>query len=301
MSDETPTPPPSYPPPVDRLLTEGDARPTMGAWPDYRQYSLGPEHIPDLIRMATDPALNWANDDTLEVWAPVHAWRALGQLRAVEAVEPLLTLHDEQDDSDWVLEELPEVYGLIGPPAIPALAAYLADDEYGAWARVAAASGLEKIGQQHPAAREASVAALSQVLEQYADNDEILNGALISNLIHLKAVEAAPIMERAFAADSVDELYVGDWEDVQVALGLLEERLTPPPVRSLLPGFGARAPVRILSRSQAERPLTLDDDEDEIDALPPPVAGPARPKDARKAKTKRKIAAQSRRQNKKRK
>src|SRR5579864_7878643 len=48
----------------------------------------------------------------------VHAWRALGQLRAVEAVEPLLELFDRLEDDDWVHEELPAVFGLIGPARI---------------------------------------------------------------------------------------------------------------------------------------------------------------------------------------
>lgn len=49
------------------------------------------------------------------------------------------------------------------------------------------------------------------------------------NLTDLKAVEAASIMEEAFAADTVDLSIQGDWEDTQIRLGLLHERLTPKP------------------------------------------------------------------------
>ncbi len=119
----------AYPPPVDRLLTLGDAR-GQREWHDYRQYGLDREHVPDLIRMATDPDLNWADPDSAEVWAPLHAWRALGQLRAAEAVGPLLGLLEELEDSDWFNEDLPEVFGLIGPVAIPALIAHLADQQH---------------------------------------------------------------------------------------------------------------------------------------------------------------------------
>ena len=51
---------PSYPPPVDKLLTLGDGREVAGTrnqWSTYLELGLGPEHIPDLIRMATDEAL----------------------------------------------------------------------------------------------------------------------------------------------------------------------------------------------------------------------------------------------------
>ncbi|MBD2096750.1 hypothetical protein H6F90_16730 [Trichocoleus sp. FACHB-591] len=44
-----------YAPPVDRLLTFGDCRDSIADWPDYlKALELGPEHIPDLIRMAAD-------------------------------------------------------------------------------------------------------------------------------------------------------------------------------------------------------------------------------------------------------
>ena len=97
-----------YQPPVERLLTYGESdRIRPDDWPDYPELGLGPEHVPDLIQMATDEALNEADAESTEVWAPLHAWRALGQLRAVEAVEPLLELFDRLEEDDWVHEELP--------------------------------------------------------------------------------------------------------------------------------------------------------------------------------------------------
>jgi hypothetical protein len=42
----------NYPPPLDQLHTLGDARLTMGQWPDHCTYGLGSEHIPDLCHMA---------------------------------------------------------------------------------------------------------------------------------------------------------------------------------------------------------------------------------------------------------
>jgi hypothetical protein len=221
---------PDYPPPVSELLTLGDCR-EMQAWPDYLALGLGPQHIPNLIRMALEEELYWADSDSLEVWAPVHAWRALGQLRAEAAAEPLTRLFariDELDD-DWAGEELPKIFGMIGSAAIPALRDYLADPSHDLWARVAAAESLGKIGQQHPDARDECVAVLAEQLEQFADLDPTLNAFIINSLVDLKAVEAAPVIERAFAADCVDLSILGDWEEAQIALGLLQERQTPRP------------------------------------------------------------------------
>src|SRR5207248_1466915 len=150
------------------------------------------EHVPELIRMATDPELNQKDAGSVEVWAPIHAWRALGQLRAAEAAEPLTVLFHEQEEDDWVTEELPEVFGIIGPPAIPALARYLADTSHDYWPRNRAAHSLERIGSAHPEARDECVAVLTKQLEQLDDNDPTLNGFLIAYLLDLKAVEAMP-------------------------------------------------------------------------------------------------------------
>ena len=74
MSDPSTIP---YTPPVDRLLTYGDAR-NLILQPDYLELGFEPEHIPELIRMATDARLNWADSESLEVWAPIHAWLPIG-------------------------------------------------------------------------------------------------------------------------------------------------------------------------------------------------------------------------------
>jgi len=73
------------------------------------------------------------------------------------------------------------------------------------------------------------VEALQAGLEQFERNDETVNSFIISYLADLKAVEAAPLVERAYQADVVDLSVQGDFEDWQIELGLLEKRLTPPP------------------------------------------------------------------------
>ncbi len=216
---------PDYPEPISKLLNMGE--PGIREWPDYLALGLGPEHVPDLIRMALDEA---ALDDPA-TWAPIHAWRALGQLRAEEAIEPLIQLFQDIDDfdDDWVMEEMPSVFALIGPAAIPALADYVLDTSHGTWARVAATRSLKEIGTDHPNVRSACISVLTAALERFEALEPEVNGFLVLYLVDLEAVEAAPIMERAFEAGRVDPMVMGDWEDVQIELGLLEERTTPRP------------------------------------------------------------------------
>jgi hypothetical protein len=183
--------------------------------------------------MATDDALNNALGDSEKVWAPLHACRALGSLRAQSAIQPLLGLFariDEYDD-DWVADDLPRAFGQIGAAALPALSVLLADNSRGFGERQAAAISLEEIVCQHPENRDQCVAALtdqlSKTTEKASPTARPLNGAIISELLDMEAVEAAPQMKQAFVAGVVDESVAGDWEDVQIELGLWEKRDTP--------------------------------------------------------------------------
>ncbi len=169
----------NYSPPVNKLLIYGFTQ--VHEWQNYMDIGLTKEHISELIQMAIDDELNWADSDSLEVWAPVHAWRALGQLKAEEAIEPLINLFHKLKDSDWAGEELPIVYGMIGPKAIPSLAHYLADDYHDVFSRIYAAHSLEIIGNKYPEAHNQCIAVLTEQLEKFDKNDSTLN--LIVRLI----------------------------------------------------------------------------------------------------------------------
>jgi hypothetical protein len=224
----------TYSDPVAQLLTLGDPRQEDRAdagWRDYLGLGLTANHIPDLVRMALDEDLHGADADSAEVWAPVHAWRALGQLRAESAAGPLLPLlaRIDDDDDEWVQEDLPQVFEMIGPEAIQGLRDFLAEADHGAWARVAASESLAKIAERFPASRERIVAIITDRLRCFADQERVVNGFLVCALCDLKAVESAAVIEQAFAARTVDLSVMGDWEEAQILLGLLEERVTPEP------------------------------------------------------------------------
>lgn len=211
---------PNYSPPVDQLLTYGDCR-EIKEMPDYPgKFGLTEEHIPDLIRMATDPKIAWADSESLVVWANIHAWRALGQLRAEAAIEPLISLFWNAEEDDWVMEEMPEVFGNIGTAAIPALTAYLQKKSNHLYPRSTAATCLTKIAQQFPEVRSECITILAEQLDARGGNDEAFNGFLVNDLLNLKAVEVASTIQQAYEEQRVELFAAGDWNDVQVELGL---------------------------------------------------------------------------------
>ncbi len=285
----------SYPSPVDRLLTYGDPR-QQREWPNYLELGLTEAHVPDLIRMATDPDLNWAESEP--VWAaPIHAWRALGQLRAAAAAEPLLDLlllrnsKEEYGYDDWSGEELPEVFGMLGPAAIPAAKAYLTqhagdNDEY----PEIAAEALVKIAQNYPDTRAEIVGVLTDQLAKFETNAYETNGWIIANLVDLQAVESAAVIRSAFAADQVDLSINGNWRQVRDALHLdpaIEFPGPEPENKPIPPLFSWIGQDRELSAIEPSM-------------RPAASTGQPRRKPSNK-KAKKKQAKQSRRQNRKRK
>jgi hypothetical protein len=230
-----------YPPPLDRLLGLGILFTRGREWRDYRQMGMGPDHVPELIRMACDPELNHAYEDDPRVYAPLHAWRALGQLAAPEAAGPVAELLARLPDDDSANDELPEVLGMIGgTAAVAAATGVLANSVLNVRTRISAATALLEIGERHPELRDRCVEMLMGQLKCHEGQPESLNGFLVDDLAELGAVEAAPLIQAAFAAGRVDILIRGDWEDVQVDLGLLPARVPPRPRVDVLGRLGIK-------------------------------------------------------------
>ena len=290
-----------YSGPVSNLLHIGEAKfgVAPSEWINYAtEYELGQDDIPDLIKLATDEDI--ANQESIDdpaVYGPVHAWRALAQLGATEAAEPLLG-NFEWDD-DYSSEDLAHVYSLLGPSTIPALANHIKthNTEDTAINAYGAVSALSEIAQEHPEAQAEVIKSLNDQLEQYQENDPALNGILAGNLADLGAKDSLPLIEAVFAADRADIMHT-DLDYVHYKFGLLDEeeykkreevnnarRLELMPVQLGLPPLSTLAGTDV-----------LDSGHKHTHAVP----AISKAKKA-KAKTNRKIASESRKKNRKRK
>lgn len=205
--------------PVSRLLNIGRPKTIRrGQWPNYIEtYGLTDEHIPDLIELAVEDSLDWGND--IECYAPIHACRALGQLKAEAAIHFLVGLLEDRDN-DWFAEELPIVFGMIGSASIPSLTSYLNSSDADSWGRVTASGGLEQIANAHPEHRDRCVAIITDALTRHQQQPPELNGNLVGRLLDLQAVDSADVIERAYNEGPMDEMICGSWAQVQVELGL---------------------------------------------------------------------------------
>lgn len=206
--------------PVARLLALGEPTDTQGvAWLDYRSYGIGPEHIAALIQVATNlDLLHLSDESDPSAWGPIHAWRCLAQLQAEPAIRPLIQLFHQIEDNDWVIEEMPDVFAMIGAAAFHDLAVYLDNSTYPAYARLVAATSLMQMALADPSLREQSIEAIARQLEGFCDNSPGMNGVLIANLLELEAVEQAELIHRVFTEGKVDRFIAGDWRDAKKRL-----------------------------------------------------------------------------------
>ncbi len=212
-----------------KLLSLGEPRSPGEEWIDYSQIGLAHEHIPELIAMVRDDGLNFADSDADEVWGPLHAWRALAQMKDVEAVDALLAqLHlVEDNDDDWMASDFPLVFSKIGHQAIQALAVYIADPGKPLFARICAMECVGKIGEADPPARNRCVEVLTSNLRNHDNQNPSLNAFLILYLTDLHAVESINEIRQSYLSNKVDLTVLGDLEDAEIGLGLRSERLTP--------------------------------------------------------------------------
>jgi hypothetical protein len=174
-----------------------------------------------LLRLALDPIWDEGDAEDPAIWGPLHAWRALCEFRDADAILPLTALWEK--DNDWPHEDLMELFPDFGPVVLAPMLTVLDDPKRRQWARMDAVTVIGRVGERYPESRAECVAHLAERLERFAFLSAELNAMLVSALIDLRAVECAPLMERAFAADAVEEGFVGDWSSVQYELGLIEE------------------------------------------------------------------------------
>jgi hypothetical protein len=216
----------NYREPLNKFLELG--RPdtyNVKDWADYvSEYNLTDEHLPDLLKMLdvyTQPIDDFDEHDPAS-WTAIHVWRALGQLKNEQAIQPLIDAMMRDTWEDWGWEDIPQAIAFIGEPAIEPVKQELAKraTDYDLHP-TSLVSTLQHIGDRDESLHERITDILIEQMEKAKANAPTLNGFIVSTFLDWKQEKALPVMEKAFAADSVDTSIAGDWEEVQVEFGLL--------------------------------------------------------------------------------
>lgn len=211
------------------LLTLGGDGLFGSDWLDYAAMGFNVDDLPSLQALVAHDSIS---DDLLEepeIYASLHAWRVLGVLADPASLPVLYQLYSTETDADWLLQLLPGVLACFGEANLAYAERMLNDRALPLHTRTSVGEVLVAMAGKQPELRDKAVATLVAALHDYGSDDPGFNAATVADLVHLRAEEQAPLMERMFADDKVDWSYVGDWEEVQLDLGLLQQRLTPRP------------------------------------------------------------------------
>lgn len=206
----------SFAAPVAELLTLGE--PLFGPErPNYvAAHGFTHEHVPELLRMLDAREFDELDEDDVRSWAPIHAARALGQLRAEQAIEPLIDFARRHPQDDYlVLEQIMED---IGPPAVEALLQWLrlaADYEH-----MTPVEALKRIALAHPSERTRITSELAAVLLNFERRPEPLNALLCDALCALDATAHRALVAQVLDSGRFDESFVDELAAVDAWAGL---------------------------------------------------------------------------------
>ena len=152
----------------------------------------------------------WEAEDNRQ-WMPLHAVKLLGMLADTRALPHLLNaliLAYEVDD-DWIMEDLPTVFGRIGPPAIPLLEEFIhaheRDNEF--WrSRSIAVDGLVAIALHYPHEQERISTFLHGLF--FEEDDPEFLGFAAGSILDLGDPSSIPVLEKAFDRGVIDEFII---------------------------------------------------------------------------------------------
>ncbi len=216
---------------INRLFSLGEIK-LHKSWMNYLDRGFKESDISDLIKIATDTDLYW---DDATWYIPVHAWRALGQLKAQDAVIALINCFENLNESNHALEDLSKVMGKIGKSAIPALAQYLTESLDSEWSKITASTSLENIAKYNQKDQEI-FNLIVEILTSYLKKPDIdkiwLNGFVVSTLCDLNKINKIPvqtieIIRQIYKNELAELSVIGDIEEVEIELGIRKERDTP--------------------------------------------------------------------------
>ena len=163
--------------------------------------------IGPLLAVATDTDL--LHQEAPECFAPIHALRLLGELGAVEIIEPLLRQfpvsleYDEEELPQMWVQEVAQIIGHLGAPAIEPLWRIADDEGWNIAARSGALTALGYVTAMAPETHDAIIAGIRERIER--SDDQLLASHLAIALANLGASDLYPELMAMYRAGKLDQ------------------------------------------------------------------------------------------------
>jgi tetratricopeptide (TPR) repeat protein len=152
----------------------------------------------------------WEAEDNRQ-WMPLHAVKLLGMLADTGAYPQLVNalIMACEIKNDWIVEDLPTVFGRIGPPAISRLEEFIharKGDNKLWWSRSTAAYGLVAIALHYPHEQERISRFLHGLFSE--EDDPVFLGFAAGSILDIGDPSSIPVLEKAFDRGVIDEFII---------------------------------------------------------------------------------------------
>ncbi|NWF65905.1 MAG: DUF1186 domain-containing protein [Campylobacterales bacterium] len=202
---------------------------------DYvKEFGFNEDDVKELLILADDMDIydfdysGFKDNEGLEFYGVIHAWYALSQLKVPEAKDIFIKLIESTTDDyhdDWVLSGFRDLIAPYRKEIYQYFIETIKSESYDRWVRVEYINVLKDMIE----AKEIEISILNELIEYILNNskDEIVNASMINVCIELKLTEYLPLISKCFDEEIVDIDFIGDFEDVEIAMGIKEKREKP--------------------------------------------------------------------------
>jgi len=202
---------------------------------NYQEFGLTKEDIPELLKLALDDMYDSIEEEEYKLYekeldrfyyATIHAVRVLGELKAVEAIEPFLEKLYEDENNEFFSEEMPSFFANIGVEAVEPLVEHIKTrDEI----RLILFEAFSNIIKKDPTTEERVSSFLVEYITDKRYTEPTYVAFAISELLDIDGLKYIDAIRESFTIKEVDFMVAGDLEDIEIGLGLREKRDTPVP------------------------------------------------------------------------
>ena len=197
---------------------------------NYIQIGFTLDDVNELLAIALDDDLYYYNckEEGL-LFAPCHALMALGQLKSVEVFDNILLQFKKEyvEEDDYYRSAMIYYFSKIANDKLNLLLTFYLDSSNILYDRMLILESLEKAYEHDIIPLEPFEKAMLEYLNNENELDDGLNAMSICNLKNYTHHKHIELIRETFYTKPVDTFFAGDLEDIEIELGLRDQRETP--------------------------------------------------------------------------
>ncbi|MDQ7062188.1 MAG: hypothetical protein Q9M43_14135 [Sulfurimonas sp.] len=196
---------------------------------DYKKYNLSEDDIPELSKMAFDEAL--FNSKIQGQWsATYHALNALIQFKSMKDFSKLISILPDNRDNDYLNEIAIDSIRILEDASFEDVEDALLNKDYTSDAKMTLLNGLSDIAKKRQDFNKRIVEMVTKTVDKQG-LCSASNGFAVMVLVDAGGLENIEKIREIFQTKDVDDFIVGDLEDIEINLGIMENRDTPKKTR----------------------------------------------------------------------